>query len=70
MSHTQNQELVYEIPQVEEPDNPPVEIPNINVPVCDAVQNDEEPEAVEIENEPATAKPRSNTKKTLVPTRL
>jgi hypothetical protein len=69
-SHTKNQELVHEIPQVEEPDNPPVEIHiNINVPVCDAMQNDEQPEAVEIENEQAAAKLSSTTKKTLVPTR-
>ncbi|EFX83132.1 hypothetical protein DAPPUDRAFT_316064 [Daphnia pulex] len=76
-SHIQIQEPVHEIPQVEEPDNPPVEepdnppveVPNINVPVCDAVQNDEQPEAVEIENEPAASKPRSTTKKMLEPTR-
>jgi hypothetical protein len=68
-SHIQNQEPVHEIPQVEEPDNPPVEVPNINVPVCDAVQNDEQPEAVEIENEPAASEPRSTTKKMLEPTR-
>jgi hypothetical protein len=76
-SHIQNRELVHEIPQVEEPDNPPVEepnnppveVPNINVTVCDAVQNDQQPEAVEIENEPAAAKPRSTTKKMLEPTR-
>lgn len=54
-SQTENQEVV---PEAEIPDNPPADIQNIDVPVRDAVQDDDQLEAVPIENEPVAV--RSN----------
>jgi len=58
-SQTENQELTDTVPEAEVPDNPPAEIPNLDVPDRDAVQIDDQIEAAPIENEQFVARPNN-----------